>query len=102
MKTEFYSKEKLKKEILRIVGRYLDLSKHKVFFFGSRVTGKANKRSDIDIGLKGSKEIPLKVMAKIREEVSNIATLYHIDVVDFSSADKDFRKIAEKNIEIIK
>ncbi len=102
MKIEFYPKEKLEKEILRSAGKYLDLDKYKIFFFGSRVNGKANKRSDIDIGLKGPEEIPLSIMAKIKEEVFNIPTLYHIDIIDFLSAGKDFQKIAEKNIELIK
>jgi len=39
MKLEFYPAGKLKKEILEIVGKYLDLKKYKVFFFGSRVKG---------------------------------------------------------------
>jgi predicted nucleotidyltransferase len=102
MKIEFYSEKKLKKEVSEIMGKYLDLKKFKIFFFGSRVSGKSNKRSDIDIGIKGHREVPFGVMSKIKEDIFNIPTLYHIDVVDFCSADKDFQKIAEKNIEIIK
>jgi len=49
MRLEHYPIEKLKKEILEIIGKHLDLNKYKIFFFGSRVTGKGNDRSDIDI-----------------------------------------------------
>jgi uncharacterized protein len=101
MKIEFYPEEKLKKEILEIIGKHLDLKKHRVFFFGSRTNGQANKRSDIDIGIEGPEKIPSGIMAKIREEIFNLPTLYQIDVIDFSSTDKDFRKIAGKNIELI-
>jgi len=37
MVIEFYPVEKLKKEVLAIIGKYLDLNSHRVFFFGSRV-----------------------------------------------------------------
>lgn len=33
MKLEFYPLEKLKKDILEIIGRHLDLKDFKVFFF---------------------------------------------------------------------
>jgi septum formation topological specificity factor MinE len=39
MKLEHYSADKLREDILRILGKYLDLSKYKVFFFGSRISG---------------------------------------------------------------
>lgn len=102
MKLEYYSVEKLKKEILEIVGKYLDLKKYKVFFFGSRLSGKTNERADIDIGIEGPKPIPLEIMTEIRESVSNLPTLYHIDVVDFGNVDKDFYNVAKQNIELIR
>lgn len=42
MRLEHYPTDKLKKEILSIVGKYLDLGKYRVFFFGSKVTNKSN------------------------------------------------------------
>jgi predicted nucleotidyltransferase len=101
VKIEFYPKEKLKKEILEIVGKYLDLKKYKVFFFGSRVTGRHDERSDIDIGIEGPERIPLEILSAIREEIDKLPTLYHIDVVDFKSVGKDFYKVAKQNLELI-
>ena len=101
MKLKFYPVERLKKEILEIVSRYLDLKEYKVFFFGSRVSDKVNERSDIDIGIEGPKPISLEIMAEIKEDISNLSTLYHIDVVDFSDVDKDFYKVAKQKIELI-
>jgi septum formation topological specificity factor MinE len=43
MKLKHYPLKKLKKEILEIVGKYLDLKEYKVFFFGSRVSEKFKK-----------------------------------------------------------
>jgi len=101
MKIEFYSEKKLKKEILNIIGKYLDLNKYKVFFFGSRAEGKNSPRSDIDIGIEGPKEIPLEIMAKIKEEVEEIPTLYKIDIIDFKSVEKDFYEVAKKKVEFL-
>jgi predicted nucleotidyltransferase len=101
MKLEHYNKEKLKKEILKIVGRYLDLEKYEVFFFGSRAANKGTERSDIDLGIEGKKEVPAEILAKIKEEIEELPTLYKIDVIDFKKVDKDFYKIAKKKIEVI-
>lgn len=43
MRLEHYSSDKFRREVIDIVGRYLDLSQNKIFFFGSRVAGKGNE-----------------------------------------------------------
>lgn len=101
MRLEHGSEEKLKKDVLRIIGKYLDLSNHKVFVFGSRVTGKGDDRSDIDIGIEGEKEVPLVTMGKIKDETDDLPTLYKIDVVDFYSLSDKFKEVAKEKIEII-
>ena len=105
MKLEHYSEKKIKKQVKEIIGRYLDLKKYKIFFFGSRVKGSkylADDRSDIDIGIEGPKIISVKTMMDIREDISKIPVLYKIDVVDFCDVSEDFYKVAKQNIEIIK
>ncbi len=101
MKTKFYPREKLEQDILHIVGKQIDLNQYRVFFFGSRVEGKGDERSDIDIGIEGSKNIPLETIARIKEGLSNLPTLYSFDVVDFAQADDDFKKVAKKHIKEI-
>jgi len=39
MRLEHYSVHSLKAQILEVIGKYLDLSLYRVFFFGSRVSG---------------------------------------------------------------
>jgi len=105
MRLEHYSEKKLKKQVKEIVGRYLDLKKYKIFFFGSRVKGSkylANDRSDIDVGIEGPEAVPAEIMLNIEEEISNIIILYRIDIVDFRDVSEDFYKVAKQNIEIIK
>jgi len=101
METKFYPREKLERDILHIVGKHLDLNQYRVFFFGSRVEGKGDERSDIDIGIEGPKNIPLETIARIKEDLSNLPTLYSFDVVDFTQADDDFKEVAKKHIEEI-
>ena len=101
MRLEFYSSEKLGQEIKDIVGKYLDLNQYRIFFFGSRVSGKGDERSDIDIGIEGPEKISLRTMSKIKEEVENMPILYKIDIVDFKSVSSDFYEIAIQNIEIL-
>jgi len=101
MRLKFYSVENLKKQILEIIGKYLDLNCYKVFFFGSRVSGKGDERSDIDIGIEGPKPIPTKIMGKIEEEIEQLPILYKIDVVDFKKVSPKFKKVAKEKIEML-
>jgi len=101
MRIKHYSEKKLKKEILEIISNYLDINSYQVFFFGSRVIKKGNERSDIDVGIEGPKEIPYEIMAKIKEDIANLPTLYIIEIVDFKKVSSDFRQVAFKHVEII-
>jgi len=104
MKLEFYPAGKLKKEILEIVGKYLDLKEYKIFFFGSRVRGDNFPRADIDIGILGKKPIPIEIKFQIVEELEKIPTLYKFDLVDFSDplVSENFKSEVLKNIEYVK
>jgi predicted nucleotidyltransferase len=101
MRLEHYSGRKLKAEILKIIGKYLDLSQHRIFYFGSRVAGNNFERSDIDIGIEGPKEIPGNIMVEIREDIDNLPTLYSFDVVDFGNVSREFRDAAMKDVEYV-
>mgnify|MGYP001588840581 FL=1 len=67
---------------------------YKLFFFGSRVQGRGDDRSDIDVGIEGPERIPGHVMEKIREAIENLPVLYKIDIVDFKDVSEDFRREA--------
>lgn len=99
VRLEHYPEEKLKKELKDIVARHLDLKKYNLFFFGSRVTGKGNERSDVDVGIEGRKPIPAKALSSIKEEIENLPILYKIEIVDFASVSSDFKKVAKEKIE---
>ena len=101
MRLEYYDSEKLKRELKEIMGKYLDLSRYAVFFFGSRVTGTGDDRSDIDIGIEGDTSVPRVAMGRIREDVEELRVLYKIDLVDFKNVSQKFYDFAKKDIEYI-
>ena len=40
-------------------------------------------------------------MAQIKDEISALPTLYHIDIIDFANVDKDFYKVAKQDFELL-
>jgi predicted nucleotidyltransferase len=99
MRLECYSSEKLGKEILDIIGKYLDLDTYKVFFFGSRISGTGDERSDIDIGIDGPGPVPPVLLSDIRDEIDDLPTLYKIEIVDFKMVSQEFREVALQHME---
>lgn len=101
MRLEHYSSTKLRKEIVSIAGRHINLNSYAIFFFGSRVSGKGSERSDIDVGIQGPKPVPIQKLRSIKKEIGDIPTLYKIDVVDFHDASPSFRKVALQHVEFL-
>jgi predicted nucleotidyltransferase len=81
-----------------IIRRHVPDPAYRVFLFGSRATGSAGKRSDIDIGIEGPAPVPHAVLAAIQDELDEAPTLYTIDVVDFMRVPETFRRIAHRRI----
>lgn len=101
MRLEHYPIEKLKKEILEILRRHLNLAEYRVFFFGSRVAGRGTERSDIDVGIEGEELISAKALLDIQEEIEELPTLYKIEIVDFKRVAPIFKEVALQYIELI-
>lgn len=101
MRLEHYPPEKLKKEILDIIGKHLDLSRYRVFFFGSRVSGKGTDRSDVDVGIEGPEPVPAKAQWEIEEAIENLPTLYKVEIVDFKKVASIFKEVATQHLEYI-
>jgi predicted nucleotidyltransferase len=94
-------KKELTKEIEKIMRKWLRLSHYKIFFFGSRVKGRSNERSDYDVGIETSEKVPLTTLAEIEAELEELPIMNKIDVVDFNSVSGDFKRVASENIKII-
>ncbi len=101
MQLKHYPVQELESEIKAIIGQKLDLNEYELFYFGSRVTDRGDEHSDIDIGIKGPKKVPLNILSEIEEDIEWIPTLYSIDVVDFNSVSDDMKSVALEKIEKI-
>ncbi len=89
--------KKILSEVVKIIRKHLG-EECKIFLFGSRVDGSAQERSDYDIGIMSTKDLPMRKLGKIREEIENLPTLYKIDIVDFRNVSENFYAVAMKKI----
>ena len=83
----------LSPEDFRIVQRILgDLAPGRpVFVFGSRVTGRARRRSDLDLAIDGDAPLGRRIMADLREAFDESDLPIEVDVVDLTEATGIFR-----------
>ncbi|MDP3090770.1 MAG: nucleotidyltransferase domain-containing protein [Nitrospira sp.] len=65
-----------------------------VFVFGSRASGRAGSRSDIDIGVDLGHVIAPEALSALRDAFDELPILQKVDVVDFSAVDERFKAIA--------
>lgn len=98
MQTVHYPYTKLKTDLYTIASKHLDLSKYKLFIFGSRATDTGDDHSDIDIGIEGTQSVPLATLSSFHEDLENLPTLYTFDLVDFSTVTDSFKKTAKLKI----
>ena len=71
---------------------------YKIFLFGSRATGRAHERSDIDIGIEGPAPVSDDILIDIRDELEESPTLYSVEVVDFARVPQKFRAVARERV----
>lgn len=90
--------QKTKKEVKKIIFRFLDPKKYKVFIFGSRALDDNLKFSDIDIGVISKRKIDSTLLGNINEAFEESDIVYKIEVVDFSTVSDQFRKVAEQKV----
>ena len=90
--------EKSLEVIKETVRKHLPEDDYRIFVYGSRAAGNAQKWSDIDIGIRGEKEVPVRKLALIAEELEQSKIPYKVDVVDFSKTSAEFKKLALKEI----
>ncbi len=91
----------LQKKIAQIVRDRLNVPHYRIFVFGSRAQGRADERSDIDIGIQSQSPIPAGVLGDIRAELDELPVLQKIDLVDFSGVSEEFKRVAMQTMEIL-
>lgn len=68
-----------------------------VWVFGSRVTGKARKFSDLDLAIITDKPLSLEVSASLRDDFSESDLPWKVDVVDWATTSDTFRAIIARD-----
>lgn len=81
-----------------IIRGHLPDPAYKLFLFGSRASGKAHPRSDVDIGIEGPGPVPYETLAAIMAELEEAPTLFTLEVVDFKRMPEQFRVVALAHI----
>jgi len=69
-----------------------------IFIYGSRVQGKAQKYSDVDIAIKSVSEIPIEKLLQIKAAFHDSSFPYKVDIVDLEALNKDFYKLIENDL----
>ena len=91
--------KEVKKRIKQIIFKHLSPEKYKVFLYGSRVTRKAWKWSDYDVGIMGDGPVPSLALSEIEEELENSDLPVKVEGVDFYKVDEKFRQVALQKVE---
>lgn len=90
---------KIRRDLLKVLEKHLDMKKYQVFLFGSRVVGRNLGRSDIDIGIDGDSPLPASIKLELEAELDKLPILYKIDLVDFKKVSARFKNEAKKYID---
>ena len=69
------------------------IPRYDIYAFGSRVTGKATKASDLDLAVMTDKPLDVLRMADLRDAFSESDLPFKVDIVDWAAIEENFRKI---------
>lgn len=87
-------------ELKKIVLSNIDKDKYAVFLFGSAID-RNHSFGDVDIGILGKEEVPLRKLADISFALEESVVPFRYDLIDFSDVDQKFKdKVFSHKIEI--
>ena len=75
------------------------LSCTEVFAFGSRVTGKAKKFSDLDLMIRSNSNLDWQKLAELRESFESSNLPITVDLIDWVNCSETFQRLVEKQLE---
>ncbi|TAD88395.1 MAG: nucleotidyltransferase domain-containing protein [Alphaproteobacteria bacterium] len=77
--------------VLRAILRQCLPDEAQVWAFGSRVTGRACRGSDLDLAIDAGRPLGQDAVAALREALENSDLPYPVDLVDLATASPGFR-----------
>jgi predicted nucleotidyltransferase len=63
----------------------------RIYLFGSSVTGRPRRWSDIDVAIDTVRPLPSALLAELREQLEESEIPYDVDIVDLSKASPEIR-----------
>ena len=84
--------ERVREIIFQVLGDH-DV---RVYLFGSSVTGRVRRSSDIDIAIDPLRALPSVLLAELRERLEESEIPYDVDIVDLSAAPPEIRARVEQ------
>ena len=84
--------EKALEEVRRLVLAAVGKDGAGIYLFGSWARGEATRLSDIDVAIDPHTPLPRGTLARLREQLEESHVPYHVDVVDLSRTDPEFRR----------
>lgn len=74
---------------------------YEVWAFGSRVTGKARKYSDLDLAVISTQPLDFDIYTALKNAFSESTLPFKVDIVDWSNLDENFKKIIKQKFVVI-
>ena len=68
------------------------------YYYGSRVKGNFGKTSDLDILIKGKKEIPLTDLVHLKEQIDESKLPYIVNFTDYNNIDERFYSLIKNDL----
>jgi len=72
-----------------------------VWAFGSRVGGRAEKFSDLNLVLAGPEAIDWRLIEALKDAFAESDLPFQVDVVDWNAVSDSFRRVIERQYEVI-
>lgn len=81
--------------VLAILRKHLPT--REVVAFGSRVTGRAKRFSDLDLAILGDDPVPSSVLAALADEFDESPLPFKVDLVDWATTAESFRNVIRRD-----
>lgn len=88
-------------QYLEIVRQILlkHVPKAHVWVFGSRITGKFKKYSDLDLAIINAKPLTLSEITELKEAFVESDLPFRVDIVDWNAISEEFRAVIARSYE---
>lgn len=103
MKPNSEYENKYRKLLKSLVLSELENKPCTVFLFGSRASGAYRWASDFDVGIEGlNEEEFLRIKFDLLDKIEESLIPWKVDIINFDTADQEFKKIALQDYEVWK